>query len=55
MDEKDRNNKGNPKPGMVVDNTIVSNYFFDFYLSAHFGALGKFAFVDQAVPVDRTV
>ena len=38
---EDCNAKGNPKPGMVVDKDIVSDYYYDFYLSAHFGALGE--------------
>ena len=33
-------------PGMVVDNAIVSRNYFDFYLSAHYGALGEFPFAD---------
>ena len=41
-----RNANGNPLPGMVVDNTIVSNFYYDFYLSAHYGALGEFQFTD---------
>lgn len=30
----------NPKVGLVVDSKIVSNYYFDFYLSSHRGELG---------------
>lgn len=30
----------NVLPGTVIDNTITSNYYHDFYLCAHFGALG---------------
>ena len=41
VNERDRLRSQNVLPGTIVDNTIVSNYYFDFYLNAHFGALGE--------------
>ncbi|KAK4336886.1 hypothetical protein RND71_043713 [Anisodus tanguticus] len=37
---RNRLNSENVKPGTVIDNTIVSNYYHEFFLCAHYGALG---------------
>ena len=54
VDPKDRIKSGNAKPGLVVDNKIVSNFYYDFYLSAHYGALGKFRFIDQQFDTSKS-
>jgi len=41
VDSRDRDHKSqNSKPGLVVDNSIASNFFNDFYLTAHKGPKG---------------
>lgn len=37
----DADDKGNPKPGMVVDRGVTTVYCFDFYLQAHGGLQGS--------------
>ncbi|KAH6903111.1 ribonuclease H-like domain-containing protein [Coprinopsis sp. MPI-PUGE-AT-0042] len=37
----DADDKGNPKPGMVVDRGVTTVYNFDFYLQAHGGLQGS--------------